>query len=103
MAGSAGRMASSMKDTAYLHALYFGDMMKSAGSWVQSTASSMASGIASGVKFIASHAAQAAAFVAQNIMMAASATAAFIAENAATLGIIAGVAPSSGLSITGTS
>jgi hypothetical protein len=59
--------------------------------WGLYAAEWLASSVASMATFIAEHAVMAAAFVAENLVMIASATAAFIAENIATLGIIAGI------------
>ena len=52
----------------------------------------MAKAIKSVIVFVVEHAAQAAIFIATNLMMIASAIAVFIAENIATLGIVAGIA-----------
>lgn len=73
-----------------------GRMMVSAGSSIAEFASGMVSqlrraAVATGV-WIAEHAVAAGTFIAENVTMAASATAAFIAENAATLGLVAGIA-----------
>ncbi|MHB8188930.1 MAG: phage tail tape measure protein [Ferrimicrobium sp.] len=70
--------ATSVGETIALWSMY-------AAEWIASTAGAAAS-------FVATHAAMAAGFIAENLAMAASATAAFIAENAATLGIVAGIA-----------
>lgn len=69
----------------------FGKMIASGASWAAENAANIASSIASGIEWMAQHAIMAASYIAENAAMAASATAAFIAENAATLGIIAGV------------
>jgi TP901 family phage tail tape measure protein len=74
-----------------------------AGSLFSSAASSVASFSATAVSklrtaaaatgaWVAEHAVAAGTYIAENVAMAASATAAFIAENAATLGLIAGIA-----------
>jgi hypothetical protein len=55
-------------------------------------ASQTAKMVASGGVWLAEHTAMAASFIAENVAMAASATAAFIAENIATLGIATAVA-----------
>lgn len=69
--------AASVGETIALWAMY-------AAEWLASTAASAAT-------FVATHAAMAASFIAENVAMIASATAAFVAENLATLGIIAGI------------
>jgi hypothetical protein len=81
----------------------FGGKLSSIGSSISSMGSSVASfvstytaklgtAIAATGTWIAEHAVAAGSFIAENITMAASATAAFIAENAATLGLVAGIA-----------
>ena len=70
--------ASGVAETVALWAMYAAD-------WLGSQIPAMAT-------FVAEHAAMAAGFIAENLVMIASATAAFIAENAATLGIVAGIA-----------
>jgi phage-related protein len=55
-------------------------------------ASQLAEAASATVAWIAEQSAAAATFIAENIAMAASATIAFIAENAATLGLVAGIA-----------
>jgi len=60
--------------------------------WTMYAADWLATQIPAMATFVAEHAAMAAGFVAENLVMIASATAAFIAENAATLGIVAGIA-----------
>lgn len=69
--------AASVAETTGLWVLY-------AAEWLASTATSVAT-------FLAEHTVMAATFIAQNTAMVASATAAFIAENAATLGIVAAI------------
>lgn len=73
-----------------------GSMMSSAGSSVATFAATMGTRLAAAATatgtWIAENTAAAGSFIAENVAMAASATAAFIAENAATLGIAAGVA-----------
>ena len=69
---------------------------KKAGLAAASFAADFAKQLVSGAKklvvFAVEHAVMAAAFIAENLAMAAAATVAFIAENAATFGIIAGIA-----------
>ena len=73
-----------------------GSSLASAGSSVASFvagyAAKMGEAIAATGTWIAEHAVAAGTFIAENVTMAASATAAFIAENAATLGLVAGIA-----------
>jgi hypothetical protein len=69
-----------------------GGMMSSAGTSVVQFVSNMGTQLAQAATatgtWIAEHAVAAATFVAENVTMAASATAAFVAENAATLGLV---------------
>jgi hypothetical protein len=70
----------------------FASMATSAAQFAAGFAKQIATGVKSLIVFAIEHAAVAATFIAENIAMAATATAAFIAENAATLGIVAGLA-----------
>jgi phage-related protein len=63
-----------------------------AGEWIATQARQFASSVAAGAVWLGEHAAMAAGYIAQNVAMAASATAAFIAENAATLGLVVAIA-----------
>jgi hypothetical protein len=110
LAGALGaKLASALSDAkAGLSTLF--DVIGNAPSAISSMASGFASAASSVASFtvqtvkqlgeamvatgawIAEHAVAAASFIAENVAMAASATAAFIAENAATLGIVAGIA-----------
>lgn len=65
----------------------FVKMGASAAVWAAKQAAMFASSLAAGAVWIAEHAVMAASYIAENIAMAVSATAAFIAENAAMLGI----------------
>jgi hypothetical protein len=61
-------------------------------SFVSGYTAKLGEAIAATGTWIAEHAVAAGTFIGENIAMAASATAAFIAENAATLGLVAGIA-----------
>lgn len=60
--------------------------------WLATQLSQLAESAAAGWAWVTEHAAMAAGYIAENVAMAASATAAFIAENAATLGLAAVIA-----------
>ena len=66
-------------------------MGSSIGSFVSGYTAKLGTAMAATGTWIAEHAVAAGSFIAENVTMAASATAAFIAENAATLGLVAGI------------
>lgn len=68
------------------------EMIASGATWMAEQAANVAETIALWAMQAAEWAVVAAAYIAENVAMAAAATAAFIAENAATLGIVAGIA-----------
>lgn len=70
----------------------FAKMVASGAAWAADLGAQLLYGIAGMIDWAVEHATMAAAFIAENVAMAASATAAFIAENAATLGIVAAIA-----------
>jgi hypothetical protein len=74
-----------------------GGAASAVGQFVAGFGRQLATAAKATVAWIAEHSTAAATFIAENVTMAASATAAFIAENAATLGIVAGI----GLLVTG--
>jgi hypothetical protein len=92
LASQAAGAASFIATQAAAFATWIAESAVSVASWVATQVAGFASAIASGAVWLAEHAVMTAAFLAQNIAMAASATAAFVAENLATLGIIAGIA-----------
>lgn len=85
-------VASSMMDAVASAAWGFGAMIDSVVGWTIAQGKAIVESVASIGSFIIEHTIAAATYIAQNVAMAASATAAFIAENAATLGIVAVIA-----------
>jgi len=67
-------------------------LVSSVGSFVSAAVSGFRKAAVATAVWIGEHAVAAGTFIAENVAMAASATAAFIAENAATLGLVAGIA-----------
>jgi len=80
--------AASFAETAALWTMYAAEQAASIATQIAQFATLIASKVAAGAVWLATNA----AMVASNAVAAASATAAFIAENAATLGIVAGIA-----------